>query len=316
MQKIKVFIDGKAGTTGLKIFERFANRDDIEVLQIDEDKRKDPQERKKLMSQSDVVFLCLPDKAAIEAVELAKDLDVRVIDASTAHRTNPDWAYGFPELSSEHREALKTAKYVANPGCHATGFISTVYPLVKAGLLPKDYPLVCHSITGYSGGGNSMIAEYEDENRDIKYSSPRQYGLSLSHKHIPEMMAVTGITRKPIFNPIVADFPCGMAVSVGLHNDMLKGHPTAQDIHKLLCEHYKGQNFVKVMSFMGDEELSDNFLASNTKAGTNELEIFVFGNESQTNLVARFDNLGKGASGAAVQCMNIMFDIDEQKGLI
>ncbi len=306
-----VYIDGKEGTTGLQIYERLGSRDDLTLLLIDEDKRKDPKERAKLMNQADIVFLCLPDAAAREAVTLVTNPDTRIIDASTAHRTNPDWDYGFPELSSEKRQAIANSKRVANPGCHATGFISIVYPLVKLGILPKDYPMSFFSLTGYSGGGKKMIASYESEDKPQEYFAPRIYGLGLNHKHLPEMKAVCEIDNPPVFAPVVDDYYKGMAGTLSLVNNKLNGNPTAEQIHKALCDYYKDQKFVTVAPFGGDTDM----LGANTMAGKDSLKIVVCGNENQTMITALFDNLGKGASGAAVQNMNIMLGMDETTGL-
>lgn len=314
--KTKVFIDGREGTTGLQIYERFAKRDDIEILLIDEDKRKDLSERKKLINASDITFLCLPDAAAIEAVSLIENPNVRVIDASTAHRTNSAWDYGFPELSAKHRESISKSKRVANPGCYASGFISLVYPLVKAGVLPEDYPLTAHAVSGYSGAGKKMIAVMESGDKPFECESPRQYALSQQHKHLPEMQQVCGLKYKPMFNPIVDDYYCGMVVTVPLISRALSRKYSAENIHEILSAHYDGQRFVKVMELGGKETLPDGFLAANTLAGTNDMQIFVCGNDEQILLAARLDNLGKGASGAAVQNMNIMLGLDETVGLI
>lgn len=313
--KTKVFIDGKEGTTGLKIFERFKDRDDLEILLIDEEKRKDVEERKRLINMSDITFLCLPDAAAVEAVTLVENDHTGIIDASTAHRTNPAWDYGFPELSKAHRENIAKSKRVANPGCYASGFISLVYPLVKAGVLPEDYPLTAHAVSGYSGGGKKMISAIEGEDKTFEMFSPRQYALGQSHKHLPEMQAVCGLKYKPMFNPIVDDYFNGMVVSVPLISRSLNKNYTPKDIHEILSSHYDGQRFVKVMELFGKETLPDGFLAANTLADTNDMQIFVFGNDEQILLCSRFDNLGKGASGAAVQSMNIMMGIDEGTGL-
>ncbi len=311
----KIFIDGKEGTTGLQIYERFAGRDDLDILLIDEDKRKDVNERKRLINESEITFLCLPDAAAIEAVALAENPDVRIIDASTAHRTDPAWDYGFPELSKQHRENIAKSKRVANPGCYASGFISLVYPLVQAGVLPEDYPLTAHAVSGYSGGGKKMIAAIEGEGKTKEMCSPRQYALAQAHKHLPEMQAVCGLKYKPMFNPIVDDYYAGMVVSVPLVTRALAKRYTPADIHEILSSHYEGQRFVKVMELGGKETLPDGFLAANTLEGTNDMQLFVFGNDEQILLCSRLDNLGKGASGAAVQNMNIMLGLDEGKGL-
>ena len=306
-----IYIDGKEGTTGLQIYERLGSRDDLTLLLIDEDKRKDPKERAKLMNQADIVFLCLPDAAAREAVTLVTNPNTRIIDASTAHRTNPDWDYGFPELSSEKRQAIANSKRVANPGCHATGFISIVYPLVKLGILPKDYPMSFFSLTGYSGGGKKMIASYESEDKPQEYFAPRIYGLSLNHKHLPEMKAVCEIDNPPVFAPVVDDYYKGMAGTLSLVNSKLNGNQTAEQIHKALCDYYKDRKFVTVAPFGGDTDM----LGANTMAGKDSLKIVVCGNENQTMITALFDNLGKEASGAAVQNMNIMLVMDQSTGL-
>lgn len=306
-----IYIDGKEGTTGLQIFERLGSREDIDLILIDEDKRKDTEERKKFINAADIVFLCLPDAAAREAVALCDNPNTRFIDASTAHRTHPDWDYGFPELSAAHRDAIIHSKRVANPGCHASGFISSVYPLVKLGIVPADYPLTCSSLTGYSGGGKKLIAEYEDENRDPRHDSHRIYGLTLKHKHLPEMTHVCGLTAAPVFVPILGDFYKGMASTIMLHNKLLPGKPTAQDIHAALANYYAGQQMVSVAPFGGEEPV----IYANTLAGHDSLKLIVCGHEEQTIVTALFDNLGKGASGAAVQNMNLMLGFDETTGL-
>lgn len=309
--KPKIYIDGKDGTTGLQIYDRLSVRDDIELLLIDEDKRKDNTERAKRMNAADIVFLCLPDAAAVEAVTLVTNPDTRIIDASTAHRTAEGWTYGYPELSKAQREAIKTAKRVANPGCHATGFISTVAPLVRMGILPADLPLCAYSLTGYSGGGKKLIAEYEDAARDPRHDSHRIYGTNLQHKHLPEMMKVCGLTVAPVFSPILGDFYNGMATTVMLHNAQLTGNPDSEEIRERLAEYYKDEFFVSVAPFGGDEAV----IYANTNAGTNKLRILVTGSEGRTTVTALFDNLGKGASGAAVQNMNLMLGLDERTGL-
>ncbi len=310
----KVFIDGSAGTTGLQIYERISKRDDIELLVIDEAKRKDAEARREMINSSDITFLCLPDAAAVEAVSLAGD-SVRIIDASTAHRTDPAWDYGFPELSAQHRKNIAVSKRVANPGCYASGFISLVYPLVQAGVLPEDYPLTSHAVSGYSGGGKKMIAAIEGADKTFEMASPRQYALTQAHKHLPEMQKVCGLKYKPMFNPIVDDYYAGMVVSVPLVTRALNKRYTPADIHEILSAHYEGQHFVKVMELGGTETLPDGFLAANTLEGTNDMQLFVFGNDEQILLCSRLDNLGKGASGAAIQNMNIMLGLDEATGL-
>ncbi len=313
---VKIYIDGQEGTTGLKILERFEGRNDIELLRISEDKRKDPSERARLINMSDYTFLCLPDAASVEAVSFVDNDHVRIIDASTAHRTNPDWAYGFPELSAAHREKIRTSNRVANPGCYASGFISLVYPLVQAGVLPEEYPLTCHAVSGYSGGGKKMIAVLEGEDKPYECNSPRQYALAQKHKHLPEMQKICGLKYAPMFNPIVDDYYSGMVVTVPLISRALSKKYTAENIHEILSAHYEGQYFVKVKEFGGTETLPDGFLAANTLAGTNNMQIFVCGNDEQILLCSRLDNLGKGASGAAVQCLNIMMGVDETTGLV
>lgn len=310
----KVFIDGKEGTTGLKIFERFADRKDLEVLLIDDNKRKDINERKRLINESDFTFLCLPDAAAREAVSLVENPNTKIIDASTAHRTNPDWTYGFPELSKEQREKIRSSKRVAVPGCYASGFISCVYPLVEAGIIPKDYPVISHAVSGYSGGGKNMIAQIEGD-KPFECYSPRQYALSQNHKHLPEMQKICGLEYEPMFNPIVDDYFCGMVVSIPIITRTLPKKVTLEDVHKVFSEKYEGQHFVKVVELGAQETLPDGFLAANTLADTNKMEIFVCGNDERILVASRLDNLGKGASGAAVQNLNIMLGIDEATGL-
>ena len=313
---VKVYIDGQEGTTGLKILERFEGRNDIELLRISEDKRKDSAERARLINMSDYTFLCLPDDAAREAVSFAESDHVRIIDASTAHRTNPAWAYGFPELSPEHREKIRTSNRVAVPGCYASGFASVVYPLVRNGIIPADFPVFAYATSGYSGAGKKAIAVYESDDKPFEFNSPRQYALSQQHKHLPEMQAVSGLTYKPMFNPMVCDYFSGMVVSVPLQTRMLPKAVTAHKVHEMYEKHYAGANMVEVMPLMSADEQKSFFLASNTLSGKNKLQVFVFGNDEQMLLCARLDNLGKGASGAAVQCLNIMMGIDETTGLL
>ena len=313
MNKTKVYIDGQEGTTGLRIIERFQGRDDIEILTIDPALRKDTVERKKLINASDITFLCLPDAAAKEAVTLVDNAHTRIIDASTAHRVAPGWAYGFPELSGAHREAIVSGKRIANPGCHATGFISLAYPLVANGALSKSEQLSCFSLTGYSGGGKKMIAQYADENRDPLLDAPRVYGLTQGHKHLPEMSAVCGLEKLPLFSPIVGDFYAGMLVSIPLASAQLGGLTLAQ-LHQLYADHYAGQKMIRVMPLTAQADLG-GFMSANAPAGWDGLELFVTGNDERMTVCARFDNLGKGASGAAIQSMNIMIGCDEAKGL-
>ena len=301
----KVFIDGSAGTTGLRIADRLSTRQDITLVRLPEEKRKDPAARKEAINSADIVFLCLPDAAAVEAVSLVENENVKIIDTSTAHRTDPDWAYGFAELSVAHREKIRVSKRVANPGCHASGFIACVYPLVAAGLLPADFPLTSYSLTGYSGGGKSLIAEYEAAERDVRHESHRIYGLNLKHKHLPEMQKICGLKQPPVFSPILGDFYEGMATSV-----MLPGF-NAQQVWESLRDHYAGQQIVTVAPLGGDESV----IYAGTLAGKDSMRIIVTGHEDQTIVTALFDNLGKGASGAAIQNMNILLGVDETTGL-
>ena len=306
---VNVFIDGKEGTTGLQIFERLGSRKDINIVSLPEETRKDPVARKQCINEADIVFLCLPDAAARESVSLCENERVKIIDASTAHRTNPQWAYGFPELSAEHRRRIAEGKRIAVPGCHASGFISLVYPLVAGGIVAPDYPFVCHSVTGYSGGGKKMIAEYESEGRSPELDSPRQYALGQQHKHLPEMQAVCGLSYAPSFQPIVADYYSGMCVTVPLHTRLMRKKMSVKDIQEYFAEYYAGQNFVKTV------KESKSFLPANPLVGTNNMEIYADGNEERILLASVFDNLGKGASGAAVQCMNILLGMDERTSL-
>ena len=305
----KVFIDGSAGTTGLRIREMLEKRTDVSLIALPESLRKDADARKEAINASDVTFLCLPDDAAREAVTLAENPHTVVIDASTAHRTAEGWAYGFPELSAEHRAAIAHGKRIANPGCYASGFIALVYPLVKAGVVAPDYPFVCHAVSGYSGAGKKGIAEYEAENRSPLLDTPRLYALTLSHKHLPEMRAVCGLTRTPVFNPYICDYECGMTVNVPLFSDLLNKRMGAADVKKLLAEHYAGSAFLSV----GEEE--SGYISANTLNHTNRMQLLVNGNEERILLTARFDNLGKGASGAAIQNMNVALGLDERISL-
>lgn len=309
---IKVFIDGQAGTTGLRISGRLSERDDIELLKIDEDKRKDKNEIKKFINESDITFLCLPDAAAIEAVTLLENNKTKIIDASTAHRTSPEWAYGFPELSNEFKEKITKSRLIANPGCYASGFNSIAAPLVMNGIIEPDYPLTCFAVSGYSGGGNKAIAQYEDAEREPELDSPRQYALTQNHKHLKEMVAVSGLARAPIFCPMICDYKCGMVVSIPLFTNILKKKCSLQDIRDILAEHYDGQDFVKVRSL----GYTENMIGANNFEGRDDMEIEINGNEDRIVITSRFDNLGKGASGAAIQCMNLAMGIDEKKGLI
>ncbi len=305
----KVFIDGSAGTTGLRIYERLADRKEISLITLSDELRKDQAARKEAINSSDITFLCLPDAAAVEAVSLANNPNTVIIDASTAHRTNPAWDYGFPELSKAHEESIKSSKRIANPGCHASGFISLVYPLIANGVLSKDALLSCFSVTGYSGGGKKMIAEYEDEGRNVLLDSPRQYGITQMHKHLPEMQAVCGLTYKPSFAPIVADFYSGMCVTVPLFKEMLSC--TVKDIKEIYKNTYTGP----IVSYV--ESIDEGgFVAGNALSGKDSMEITVAGNEERILLISRYDNLGKGASGAAIECMNTVMGADKTAGLV
>ncbi|MCM1267004.1 MAG: N-acetyl-gamma-glutamyl-phosphate reductase [Bacteroidales bacterium] len=312
--KTKIFIDGSEGTTGLRINERFANRDDIELLHIAPDLRKDPAERKKLIHASDITFLCLPDEAARESAALAEGEDVILIDASTAHRTEAGWAYGFPELSAAHRDAIRKGKRIAVPGCYATGFISLVYPLVAGGILPKDYPVTSFAISGYSGAGKRTIAAYESAERPPELSAGREYALTQQHKHLKEMTKITGLARTPLFSPIIDDYYSGMVVSVQLYADMLAKKETPETLLAYYRKYYNNERFVMV-SAADDEVAASGFLAGNGLSGWDGLKIYATGNEERIVVSSQFDNLGKGASGAAIQCMNIVLGCDEAKGL-
>lgn len=312
--KVKIFIDGSEGTTGLRIHERFAEREDVELLPISSELRKDKEERKRLINSSDITFLCLPDAAAEESVSLVENDHVRIIDTSTAHRTMEGWAYGFPELSKEHREAISAGNRIAVPGCYATGFISLIYPMVAEGLISADYPVSAFGISGYSGGGRKMIAAYESDEREDALLAPREYALSQAHKHLKEMKKIPGLKREPLFSPIVADYYSGMVVSVPVYTDLMNKRRTPQEVWKYLADFYAGSRFVRVMPF-GAEEASANMLAGNAMSGRDSLRIYVTGNEDRVLLSSQFDNLGKGASGAAIQCLNIALGCEETKGL-
>ena len=310
----RIFVDGQEGTTGLRIHEMLARRGDVEVLRIDADKRKDAAERARLLNAADVAFLCLPDAAAREAVALVDNPDTCVIDASSAHRTLPGWAFGLPELAQGQREKLRAAKRIANPGCHASAFILLLRPLVDAGLVPADAALSATSITGYSGGGKKMIEQYE-AGGNAKLQSPRPYGLALAHKHLPEMVAHARLAQAPVFLPMVASFYKGLSVSVPLHLNQLRPGTTAAALQQALAEHYAGERFVKVMPLSDPATLEGGFFDVQGCNDTNNCELFVFANSTQILLMSRLDNLGKGASGAAVQSMNVHLGLDEGLGL-
>jgi N-acetyl-gamma-glutamyl-phosphate reductase len=309
-----VFVDGQEGTTGLRIHEMLAGRSDVKVLRIAPERRKDAAERARLLNAADVAFLCLPDAAAREAAALVSNPNTCVIDASTAHRTLPGWAFGLPELAPDQRDKLRASKRIANPGCHASAFILLLRPLVDAGLVPAGLALSAASITGYSGGGKSMIAQYE-AGGDARLQSPRPYGLTLAHKHLPEMVAHTGLVQAPVFMPIVGNFYKGLAVSVGLHLNQLSPGCTGAALQQALAERYAGERFVRVMPLGDPATLDSGFFDVQGCNDTNLCELFVFANDHQVLLMSRLDNLGKGASGAAVQSMNVHLGLDEGLGL-
>ncbi len=311
----KIFIDGSEGTTGLRIFERFEGRDDIELLRIPTQLRKDPAEIRKYINESDITFLCLPDAAAREAAAMVENENVVIIDTSTAHRTEPGWAYGYPELSKAHRAAIRESKRIAVPGCYATGFITIVYPMIAGGILPSDYPVSAFAMSGYSGAGKKTIAVYEAAERDKELDAPREYALAQNHKHLKEMQKITGLQRTPLFSPIICDYYSGMLLTTPFYADMLTGAPTPEGLHAFFSEYYAGERFVRVMPF-GAEAGYNGFLAGNACSGWDGIEIYVTGNEERLLVSTRFDNLGKGASGAAVQCLNILMGCDEDKGLV
>lgn len=306
----KVFIDGSAGTTGLRIRERLENRADIELLTLTEENRKDPAARKEMLNKADIAFLCLPDDAAREAVSMIENPDTVVLDTSTAHRTNPDWCYGFPELNEEQWKKVQNAKRIAVPGCHASGFIALVAPLVQAGALPKNALLTCHSITGYSGGGKKMIAQYEDDELDPLLSAPRQYALGQSHKHLPEMKAMAGIDNDPIFCPIVSNFYSGMAVTVPLFKSQLNEGFGIEELKEIYRRQYQGP-----MVIWSETPDDDGFYSAEAFSESDKMEITVQGNEERILLLARYNNLGKGASGAALECMNLVLGDTPDKNL-
>ncbi|MEO8059031.1 MAG: N-acetyl-gamma-glutamyl-phosphate reductase [Burkholderiales bacterium] len=314
--KYRAFVDGQEGTTGLRIHEYLAQRSDIEVLRIDADKRKDAAERARLLNAADVAFLCLPDVAAKEAAALVTNPNTCLIDASTAHRTAPGWAFGLPELAPDQRQRIRASKRISNPGCHASAFILLMRPLVDAGLVPASLPVSASSITGYSGGGKKMIEQYE-AGGDARLDSPRPYGLTLAHKHVPEMMAHTGLTSKPIFMPIVGRFYKGLSVSVPLHLSQLGSACTAQDFQGVFEKRYAGERFIRVLPLRDPATLEGEGGYFDVQAcnDTNRVDIFVFANDSQVMLMCRLDNLGKGASGAAVQSMNVHLGLEESLGL-
>lgn len=316
--KYRVFIDGESGTTGLRLRGRLEKRDDIVLLKPDPERHRDPAERKKLLNLCDVAFLCLPDAASREAVELIDNPDTRVIDSSTAFRCAPGWIYGFPELNKGQREKIRAAGRVAVPGCYATGFIAAAAPLVKNGVISPDCPVAANAVSGYTGGGKKLIGVYEDKDRkpgDARLKSLRLYGLGLAHKHLPEMTKYSGLSREPMFVPSVGDYAQGMLVSVPLDARLMSKSISPRSLRELYAEYYEGERFIKVMPYGGEGSLYAGFLDAVGCNGTNMLEIFVFGAGSRALVVSRLDNLGKGASGAAVQCMNIMLGLEESAGL-
>jgi N-acetyl-gamma-glutamyl-phosphate reductase len=309
----KVFVDGQEGTTGLQINEYLAKRADITLLKISAEKRKDLAERKRLINESDVTFLCLPDDAAKESVSLVDNSNTCIIDASTAHRVNPEWTFGLPEVAKDQRAKIRTSKRIANPGCHASAFILALKPLVAAGLLPADTQIAANSITGYSGGGKSMIAQYQSPER---IDAPRSYALTLAHKHLPEMCAYTGLTVEPIFQPIVGPFYKGLAVTAYLHPKQFTRPASPAEVQKIIADYYVGEPFIRVLPFDLDATTDGGFYNVEANNDTNRVDIAVFGNAERMLLVARLDNLGKGASGAAVQAMNVHLGVEESLGLV
>lgn len=312
--KYRVFVDGQEGTTGLRINEYLAGRSDIEVLRIAPERRKDADERARLLNAADVAFLCLPDAAAKEAAALVNNPNTCVIDASTAHRTAADWAFGLPELAPDQRDKIRRSKRISNPGCHSSAFILLMRPLVDAGLVPAALPVSASSITGYSGGGKKMIEQYE-AGGDPLLDSPRPYGLTLAHKHIPEMATHTGLQHKPIFMPIVGPFLKGLSVSVPLHLSQLMAGATPEKLQQALAERYVGERFIRVLPVRDPAAVEAAYFDVQACNDTNRVDIFVFANDTQAILMARLDNLGKGASGAAVQSMNVHLGVDESLGL-
>ncbi len=311
---VRIFIDGKEGTTGLRIFDRLAIRNDVQMITLPEEMRKDPEARRACLHEADIAILCLPDAAAKESVSLMEGSKARVLDTSTAHRTLSDWAYGFPELSKAHRANIINGAKVAVPGCHASGFIALATPLIASGLLGKDALLSCYSLTGYSGGGKKMIAQYQDDSRDTALDSPRQYGLTQQHKHLPEMQLIPGLTTAPIFAPIVSDYYSGMVVTIPLFGSQLRCSHPFDEVHACLKEHYTGSKLIRVLDKQETDALG-GFIPSNSMSGKDGMELMVIGNDDRLQVVANFDNLGKGSSGAALQCLNLMLGVDEALGL-
>lgn len=314
----KIFIDGQVGTTGLKIVERLQKRRDIELMEIPHESRKDMEVKQSFLNEADLVILCLPDAAARESMTMIKNTHVKVLDASTAHRVDPAWVYGLPEMDATQRERIQQARHVSVPGCYPTGFLLQMIPLVGAGLIPNDYPVSIHAVSGYSGGGRQLIEQYEQQETMVapgELWSYRPYGLSLAHKHVPEMQRYSGLVEPPLFVPAVAHFYQGMLVSVPLITSRLKKGATAHHIHAVLSEYYRNERYVKVLPLNDMDGLQSGFLSPVECNGTNRVDLMVYGNDRQILLTARLDNLGKGASGAAVQNLNIMLGVDEETGL-
>jgi N-acetyl-gamma-glutamyl-phosphate reductase len=312
----KIFIDGREGTTGLQIQDRLESRPELKLLEIADQDRKNPAVKKQILNQADLVILCLPDEAARESVSLIDNDYTRVIDGSTAFRTAEGWVYGIPELNKEQRNRIRNAGRLVNPGCHATGFIMAVYPLMQTKVVPLDYPVFVQSLTGYSGGGKKLIARYESGQIPVdRLNGPNHYALTLKHKHLPEMQKVSGLKYPPFFTPIVANYYQGMVVSIPLLPRMLNKTVSARDVHGILSGYYQGESFVRVIPFESERFLDNGFLSPLECNGTNRIDLFVFGNDQQILIAARLDNLGKGASGAAVQNMNLMLGLEESAGL-
>lgn len=315
VEMFKIFVDGQEGTTGLQINERLAKHNGIEILKIDNDKKKDIEVKKQFLNEADVVFLCLPDDASRESASLVTNDKTCIIDASTAHRTHPDWTYGFPELKGQ-RDKIKNSRRISVPGCYATGFIALMYPLVREGIVQKDYPVSVHAISGYSGGGKKMIAQYQASDTDNgSLIAPRPYSAKLNHKHLPEMQKVVGLEFTPLFTPMVCNYYKGMVVSVPLHRRFLPQKSTALQIHEFLSKYYESERFIKVLPIEPELSTENGYLNAIASNDTNQNDICIFHNDEQIVLMSRLDNLGKGASGAAVQCMNIVLGYDEGTGL-
>lgn len=312
--KHKVFVDGQEGTTGLKIHDYLSSRTDIEVLYIKSEERKDVDAKRALLNEADIVFLCLPDTAAKESVSLVTNSKTRIIDASTAHRTDANWTYGLPELNKNQRELIRNSHRVSVPGCYATGFAMTLYPLVNGGVVQKEYPITCFSVSGYSGGGKKLIEKYENGCYS-EVTSPKHYALKLNHKHLPEMQKITGLAYPPVFTPVVSNYYKGMTVSIPLLPRLLDKKLTAKDVRDYLSQYYASEPFVNVVPLDFEDYLENGYLDAEACNDTNRIDIFVFGNDDQILLTARLDNLGKGASGAAMQNMNIMLGLDDGIGL-